>query len=88
MYLSIYLFIYLLIYLFIYVFIYLLLALEMDYLRRLARVSRLEKISYITIRSKIQLESKEGELKWYGNLLRMDGNRWPKMIYQWSPHGK
>ena len=64
------------------------LALEMDYLTRSNPVSRLQKISYITIRSKIQLESKEGELKWYGNLLRMDGNRWPKMIYQWSPHGK
>ena len=24
----------------------------------------------------------------YGNLFRMDGNRWPKKIYQWTPHGR
>ena len=28
------------------------------------------------------------QLKWYGNLLRMQDSRWPKKIYQWTPHGR
>jgi hypothetical protein len=27
-------------------------------------------------------------LKWYGHLLRMEDSRWPKKIYQWTPHGR
>ena len=28
------------------------------------------------------------QLKWYGHLLRMEDSRWPKKIYQWTPHGR
>ena len=28
------------------------------------------------------------QLKWYGHLLRMEANRWPKMIYLLSPQGR
>ena len=28
------------------------------------------------------------QLKWYGHLLRMEGSRWPKKIYQWTLHGR
>ena len=27
------------------------------------------------------------QLKWYWHLLRMEDSRWPKKIYQWTPHG-
>ena len=26
--------------------------------------------------------------KWYGHLLRMEDNTCPKIIYQWTPHGR
>jgi hypothetical protein len=71
-----------------------LLSIEMDYLRRSARVSRLQKkpkhrnseqnASRTTILERIQ----RIQLKWYGNLLRMEDSRWPKKIYQWTPHGR
>ena len=28
------------------------------------------------------------QLKWYRHLLRMEDRRWPKKIYQWTPHGR
>ena len=28
------------------------------------------------------------QLKWHGNLLRMEDSHWAKKIYQWTPHGK
>ena len=52
-----------------------LLALEMDYLRRSARVSRLQKIPNTAIRNKMQAEQsildriQRRQLKWYGHLL-------------------
>ena len=51
-------------------------------LRRSAGVLRLEKIS------KPPLIAKCKQLKWYGNVLRMEECLWPKKIYQWTPHGK
>ena len=30
----------------------------------------------------------KNQLKWYGLLLRMEDSRWPKKIYQWTPHGR
>ena len=67
---------------------------SIDYLSRLARVPRLQKIPNITIRSKMQAEQsildriQRRQLKWYGHLLRMKDSRWPKKIYQWIPHGR
>ena len=55
-----------------------LLALEMDYLRRSARVSRLQKIQNTTIRSKMQADQpildrlQRRQLKWYGYHFRME----------------
>ena len=28
------------------------------------------------------------QLKWHGQLLRMEDSRCPKKIYQWTPHGR
>jgi len=27
-------------------------------------------------------------LKWYGHVVRMEGNRWPKRVITWSPRGR
>ena len=63
----------------------------MDYLRRSARVLRLQKkIPNSTIRSKMQPEQsilnriQRRHLKWYGHILRMEDSCWPK-ICQWTP---
>ena len=69
-------------------------AVEMDYSRRSARVSRLQKIPNTTIMSKMQTEQsisdriQRRQLKWYGHLLRMEDSRRPKKIYQWTQHGR
>ena len=71
-----------------------LLALEMDYLRRSARVSRLQKIPNTAIRKKMQAEQsildriQRRQLNWNGHLLRMEDSRWRKKINQWTPHGR
>ena len=46
-----------------------------------------------TFGSKMQAEQsvldriKRRQLKWYVYLLRTEDSRWPKKIYQWTPHG-
>ena len=71
-----------------------LLALEMDYLKRSARVSRLQKIPNITIWSKMQAEQsilgriQRRQLNWYWHLHRMEDSRWSKKIYLWTTHGR
>ncbi|KAJ4435246.1 hypothetical protein ANN_23824 [Periplaneta americana] len=67
------------------------LALEMDYLRRSARVSRLDHIKNEEIRHRMDAEEtvlkriENKSLKWFGHLMRMGEDRWPKQIYQWKP---
>jgi hypothetical protein len=66
----------------------------MDYLRRSARVSRLEHISNQEIRTRMNAEEsiiyriKNKGLSWFGHVLRMEEERWPKQLYQWKPPGK
>ena len=70
-----------------------LLTLEMDYLRRSAGVSRLQKIPNITIRSQMQAEQsifrqnskKAIQMAWTRHT--MYDSRWMK-IYQWISHGR
>ena len=56
----------------------------MDYLRRSAGVSSLQKIANTTIRSKLQAEQsildriQRRQLKWYGHLHGMEDSRLPK----------
>lgn len=67
---------------------------EMDYLRRSARRSRLEKIRNEQIRNEMAANEsvieriEKRSLKWFGHLLRMDDTRWPKRIFKWRPAGK
>ena len=58
----------------------------MDYLRRSARVSRLQKIPNTAVKNKMQDEQsildkiQRRQLKWHGHHLRMEDSRWPKKI--------
>lgn len=68
---------------------------EMDYLRRSAGISRMEKKTNIEVR-RIMNASEEtvldriekSSLKWFGHVLRMPENRWPKRVFQWAPQGR
>lgn len=57
-----------------------LLATEMDYLRRSARVSRRECVCNKVIRRR-----ERRSLKWFEHLMRMPDDRWPKRVFQWVP---
>lgn len=69
-------------------------AVEMDYLRRSAGVSRRERITSEEIRRRMHAEDtiinrvERRGLKWFGHLLRMDEQRWPRKIFQWRPPGR
>ena len=69
-------------------------AVEMDYLRRSARRSRLERIRNEQIRREMSAEEtvieriEKKSLKWFGHLLRMEETRWAMRIFQWTPPGK
>ena len=48
----------------------------------------------LAIRNEMQAEQsildriQRRQLKWFGHLFRMEDSRWPKKIYQWTPHGR
>ena len=62
-------------------------AVEMDYLRRRSQVSRLQRIPNEEIRyrkkaNETVLERIERRgLKWFGHLMRMSDDRWPKRLF-------
>ncbi|XP_073994543.1 uncharacterized protein [Rhodnius prolixus] len=68
-----------------------LLALEMDFWRRSCGVSRLQRIPNSEIREKAKVEKtilytiETKRLKWYGHLMRMDEDRWPRRIHSFTP---
>jgi hypothetical protein len=71
-----------------------LLATEMDFWRRSFRKSRKEKVRNDTIRAIMEagkniLEvTEENQLRWFGRVKRMPGNRLPLKILEWEPEGK
>ena len=62
-------------------------SMEMDFLRRSARCSRLEKIRNNVIREKMSIKNsvlnciRYKELNWYGHVQRMDQERFPRRIW-------
>jgi hypothetical protein len=58
------------------------------------QVSRLEHISNQKIRTRMNAEEsiigriKNKGLSWFGHVLRMEEERWPKQLYQWKPPRK
>ncbi|KAJ4439034.1 hypothetical protein ANN_14990 [Periplaneta americana] len=68
-------------------------AVEMDGIRRGARISRLEKRRNEDVRRIMNMEEsaiariENRQLQWYGHIRRMDEGRWPNVLLQWSPAG-
>lgn len=66
-------------------------AVEMDFLRRACRVSRLDHVRNDIIRERAnvtvsitdKIESRQ--LVWYGHIKRMNDERWPKRILEYTP---
>jgi hypothetical protein len=71
-----------------------LLSTEMDFWRRAARTSKILKVRNDVITDNMGvtqtiLEKMENNiLKWYGHILRMGVNKWPKQILTWSREGR
>ncbi|XP_057670224.1 uncharacterized protein LOC130902259 [Diorhabda carinulata] len=69
-------------------------ATEMDYWRRAAGISRLEKISNDRIREIMKVQHtitediRMNQLRWYGHVQRMPEDRIPKQILNWAPQGR
>ncbi|KAJ4440002.1 hypothetical protein ANN_08133 [Periplaneta americana] len=69
-------------------------AVEMDGIRRGARISRLEKRRNEDVRRIMNMEEsviariESRQLQWYGHVRRMDEGRWPNVLLQWSPAGR
>ena len=67
---------------------------EMDFWRRLARISREDKIRNNILKQKMNVtkslleDIKTKQLKWYGHVQRMEGGRLPKKVMKWSPPGR
>ncbi|XP_030753973.1 uncharacterized protein LOC115880819 [Sitophilus oryzae] len=68
-----------------------LMSIEMDFWRRSARISRLDRIRNERIREKMKVEGnivrdiQEKQLQWYGHVQRMADDRIPKQVLQWTP---
>ncbi|XP_030752875.1 uncharacterized protein LOC115879950 [Sitophilus oryzae] len=61
-------------------------ATEMDFWRRAAGKSQLDRVRNERIR--ISEDIKINQLRWYGHVQRMEENRIPKKILNWTPQGK
>lgn len=66
-------------------------AVEMDFLRRACRISRLEHVRNEEIRNRTNMTEtisdkiEEQKLRWYGHVMRMGNERWPRRIAEYSP---
>lgn len=71
-----------------------LLSTEMDFWRRSARTSRMEKKTNIEIRARMDIKTNiitkidKKRMQWYGHVQRMDVDRIPRLVLNWKPEGK
>ena len=71
-----------------------LLSTEMDYLRRSCRLRRVDRVRNETIRNMMGVERdivdkvQRKQLVWYGHTCRMDEERIPNRVLQWTPPEK
>lgn len=69
-------------------------ATEMDYWRRAAGKSRMEKITNVRIREimgvthTIVEDIRINQLRWFGHIQRMPEERIPKQVWEWTPRGR
>lgn len=71
-----------------------LLSTEMDFWRRSSRTSRIQRVRNEEIRNTVGVQQTVVErvenkiLKWYGHVLRMTEEQWPRSVMNWSPAGR
>ena len=71
-----------------------LLSTEMDFLRRSCRLRRVDRVRNETIRNRMGMERdivdevQRKQLVWYGHTCRMDEERTPNRVLQWTPPEK
>ena len=71
-----------------------LLSTEMDFWRRSARTSRIERKTNIEIRARMEVKRNiiatidKKRLQWYGHVLRMNVDGIPQLVLNWKPEGK
>jgi hypothetical protein len=69
-------------------------AVEMDFLRRSSRISRMDRVRNLEIRERVGKhyttvdEIKKRRLVWMGHAQRMNDERWPKKVLNWNPPGR
>ena len=69
-------------------------ATEMDFWRRAAGKSKLDRVrneriqNIMGVKHRISEDIKINQLRWYGHVQRMEENRIPKKILNWTPQGK
>jgi hypothetical protein len=67
---------------------------EMEALRRSARISKLDRKTNVYIRGKMDVQDKvldditQKQLIWYGHVERMDPTRLPKIMIHWKLDGR
>nr|CAI5864969.1 unnamed protein product [Callosobruchus analis] len=68
-----------------------LMATEMDFLRRSCGRSRLERVRNDDIRMQMHMERhihediEKRQLTWFGHVKRMNADRWPRKVLEWTP---
>jgi hypothetical protein len=66
----------------------------MDYLRRSAKISRIDRVRNETSRTRMRMkeyilqETEEQQLRWYGHVWRMEDCRIVRRVTEWNPQGK
>jgi hypothetical protein len=69
-------------------------AFQMDFIRRSCEISRSDRVRNDRIKEIMDLDKtitdrvEEKQLVRYGHLQRMSEERWPKKIWEWTPHGR
>ena len=67
---------------------------ELDYMRRSLHVTRRDKVrteeiwQRMGVTCSITKTLENRALQWYGHIRQMPNYRWPKIIANWSPHGR
>ncbi|XP_030761386.1 uncharacterized protein LOC115886399 [Sitophilus oryzae] len=69
-------------------------AIEMDFWRRAAGKSKLDRVrneknqNIMGVKHRITEDIKINQLRWYGHVQRMEESKIPKKILNWTPHDK
>ena len=67
-------------------------AAEMEVLRLIKGVTRMDRIRNVDIRNELEIEDilnliERGQLRWFGHVKRMENARYPRKVLEWQPDG-